>query len=217
MGSPSSSNGNGCSTYVNSKSMSLTQQVMELRALTGAGIVDCKQALEDAGGDREKAILILKKKGVLKAAKKSAERTTAEGVIATYVHHTKKLAAMVEVQCETDFVARNAEFVEFANDIAMQVAAMNPDYLSPEAVPEDVIAIQKDIFLAEIAGEQKSDDVKAKIIDGKLQKWFAEVCLMKQSFFKREEITMEDYINEKIAKMGEKIVMSRYVRYELPR
>lgn len=188
---------------------------MELRAKTGAGIVDSKQALEEAGGDIEKAIEILKKKGALKAAKKSAERSTAEGIIATYLHHNKKLAAMVELQCETDFVARNSDFLALGQDVAMQVAAMSPEYVSPEQVPADLVAKQRGIFLAEIAAEQKPEDIKAKIVEGKIQKWFSEICLTKQSFFKEESKTIEDLVNEHIAKIGEKIVIVRFTRFEM--
>ncbi len=195
--------------------MTDAKSVMELRNRTGAGVVDCKQALEEAGDDMDKAIEILKKKGAAKAAKKSAERTTAEGVVASYIHHTKKLGSMVEVQCETDFVARNEEFQGLANDIAMQIAAMDPLYVSPEMVPQNELEKQREIFTAEMAQENKPDDIKAKIIEGKLNKWFTEVCLTKQSFFKDEDKTIEDLITEKIAKIGEKIVIARFVRYQM--
>jgi elongation factor Ts len=203
---------------VNSRSFNCmidAKQVMELRNRTGAGIVDSKQALEEAGGDMEKAIEVLKKKGALKAAKKSAERSTAEGIIATYLHHNKKLASMVEVQCETDFVARNSDFVALANDIAMQVAAMNPDFVSPEMVPEDVLMKQRGVFLEEVAGDNKPEDIKAKIVEGKIQKWYSEVCLTKQVFFKDEDKTIEGLVNEHIAKIGEKIVIARFTRFEM--
>ena len=189
--------------------------VMELRGRTGAGIVDSKNALDEAGGDIEKAIEVLKKKGALKAAKKTAERSTAEGIIATYLHHTKKLAAMVEIQCETDFVGRNSDFQTLANDIAMQVAAINPEYISPEEIPADILAKQREIFTAEVAGENKPEEIKAKIIEGKLQKWFSDVCLTKQAFFKEETMTIEDLVNAAIAKIGEKIVIKRMARMEM--
>ncbi len=187
---------------------------MALRNLTGAGIVDAKNALEEAGGDMDKAVEIIKKKGGAKAAKKS-DRTTAEGVIATYIHHTKKLGAMVEVQCETDFVARNEEFVEMANDIAMQIAAIDPLFISPESVPVNEFEKQQEIFKAELAEEKKPEEIKAKILEGKMNKWYSEVCLMKQAFFKNEDITVEQMVNEKIAKIGEKIVVSRFTRYQM--
>jgi elongation factor Ts len=191
------------------------KQVMELRNLTGAGMMDAKSALEEAGGDMAKATEILKKKGAAKAAKKTSERTTSEGIVASYIHHTKKLGALVEVQSETDFVARNEEFQEFANDIAMQVAAIDPLYLSPETIPAEVLEKQREIFTAEMAGENKPDDIKAKIVEGKLGKWYSEVCLMKQPFFRDEDKTVEDLLTEKIAKIGEKIVIARFVRYNL--
>ncbi len=189
--------------------------VMELRNRTGAGVVDCKNALDEAGGDIEKAIEVLKKSGAAKAAKKSAERTTSEGVVAVYLHHTKKLAAMVEVQCETDFVARNAEFIEFGNDVAMQIAAMSPEFISPEDIPTDMLEKKRQIFMEEIKEEKKPDDIKIKIVEGKLNKWMSEVCLTKQDFLKNEDMTIEQLVAEKIAKIGEKIQITRMVRYEM--
>ncbi|MEK7655108.1 MAG: translation elongation factor Ts [Patescibacteria group bacterium] len=191
------------------------KQVMALRQQTGAGIVDAKQALEEANGDMEKAHEILKKKGALKAAKKSSERTTSEGVVASYIHHTKKLGAMIEVQCETDFVARNEDFQALAQDLAMQVAAIDPLYVSPETVPANELEKQREIFKAEVAKENKPEEIKVKIIEGKINKWFSEVCLLKQAFFKDEEKTVEDLINGKIATIGEKIVVTRFTRYTM--
>lgn len=188
--------------------------VMELRNRTGAGVVDCKQALDEAGDDMEKAIEVLKKKGASKAAKKT-DRTTSEGIIATYLHHNKKLAAMVEIQCETDFVARNPEFMEFANDVAMQVAAINPEYVSPESIPVEIMEKMRQTFLAELAEDKKPEDIKAKIIEGKLNKWMSEVCLTKQAFFKNEDITIEQLTTEKISKIGEKIQITRMARFEM--
>ena len=191
------------------------KQVMALRQQTGAGIVDAKQALEEANGDMEKAHEILKKKGALKAAKKSSERTTSEGVVASYIHHTKKLGAMIEVQCETDFVARNEDFQSLAQDLAMQVAAIDPLYVSPETVPANELEKQREIFKAEAAEENKPEEIRAKIIEGKMNRWFSEVCLLKQPFFKDEEKTVEDLINGKIATIGEKIVVTRFTRYTM--
>lgn len=195
--------------------MADAKQVMELRSRTGAGVVDAKNALDEAGGDMEKAIEVLKKKGTLKAAKKTSERTTSEGVVASYIHHTKKLGALVELQCETDFVARNEEFIQLANDLAMQVAAIDPLFISPETIPANELEKQTEIFKAEMAEEKKPDDIKAKIIEGKLNKWYTEVCLLKQPFFKNEDTTVEALINEKIAKIGEKIMVSRFTRYSM--
>jgi len=195
--------------------MADAKQVMELRNMTGAGIVDVKNALDEAGGDMDKAVEILKKKGAAKAAKKTSERTTAEGIVASYIHHNKKLGAMVELQCETDFVARNEEFVTLANEIAMHVAAIDPLYLSPETVPANELEKQMQIFKDEMAAENKPDDIKAKIIEGKMNKWYSEVCLLKQSFFKDEDKTIEQHLGEKIAKIGEKIAVARFVRYQM--
>lgn len=186
--------------------------VYELRSRTGAGIVDCKNALEEAGGDMDKAIEVLKKKGAIKAAKKSAERQATEGLIATYVHHNGKLAAMVELACETDFVARNEEFKELANDLALQVAAMDPQYVSPETIPAEMVEKKKQEFLAELVDDKKPEEIKQKIIEGKLNKWYSDVCLVKQSFIKDEDKTIEQLLNEKIAKIGEKIVPTRFQR-----
>lgn len=182
--------------------------------MTGAGIVDARNALDEAGGDLQKAVEILKKKGGAKAAKKR-DRVTAEGVVASYIHHTRKLGALVEVQCETDFVARNEEFLELAQDIALQVAAIDPQYVSPETIPAEEVEKQREMFQAEMAGENKPEDIKAKIVEGKLSKWYSEVCLTRQPFLKNEEMTIEDLVNSKIARIGEKIAISRFTRYQL--
>lgn len=175
----------------------------------------CKKALDLAGGDMQKAIEELRKMGEMKAAQKTAERTTAEGLIFTYLHHNKKMAAMLELQCESDFVATNEEFLAFGNDLVMQVAAMNPDFVSPESIPAEAMERQRELFMQELAEDKKPDDIKAKIIQGKLDKWMNDICLTKQGFFKDEEKTVEQLLTEKIAKIGEKIVIARFVRWEL--
>lgn len=195
--------------------MADAKMVAELRDKTGAGMMACKKALTEAGDDMVKAVEILKKMGAMKAAQKTAERTTAEGIIVTYLHHNKKLASMLELQCESDFVARNEDFVNFANDLAMQVAAMAPEYVSPESVPEADMEKQRQIFVQEIAEDKKPDDIKTKIVQGKLDKWMQEVCLTKQGFFRDEDKTVEQLLTEKIAIIGEKIVIARFVRWEL--
>ncbi len=189
--------------------------VYELRNRTGAGIVDCKNALEEAGGDMEKAIEVLKKKGAIKAAKKSAERQASEGIIASYVHHNGKLAAIVELACETDFVARNEEFKQLASDLALQVAAMDPTYVSPETIPVEEVEKKKQEFLAELANDNKPEDIKVKIVEGKLNKWYSDVCLTKQSFIKDDTKTIEQLLTELIAKIGEKIVPTRFTRMQM--
>lgn len=187
---------------------------MELRQRTGAGIMDAKAALEEAGSDLEKAIEILRKRGAVKAAKKGV-RTTAEGVVACYIHHTHKLGALVEVQCETDFVARNQEFQDLGNELAMQVAAMDPTYVSPETIPASELEAQRQIFVAESAAENKPAEVQEKMVEGKLKKWQAEVCLTKQSFFKNEDQTVEGLLEENISKIGENIRIARFVRFQM--
>lgn len=189
--------------------------VADLRARTGAGIVDCKKALEEAGGSAEQAIEILRKKGAAKAAKKSAERQTAEGLVDSYVHSNGKVGAIVEVQCETDFVARNQEFKELAHDIAMQIVAMGPLYVSAEDVPADVAKKERAIYLEEIANENKPDEVKEKIVEGKMNKWYEEICLMNQPWIKDDSKTIAQLIEEKIATIGEKIVVARFSHVEL--
>lgn len=191
------------------------KMVMELRNRTGAGMGDCKSALEEAGGDMDKAVEVLKKKGAIKAAKKSAERTASEGIIVSYVHHNGKLAALLELACETDFVARGDEFKQLAADLALQVAAMDPQYVSPETIPAEEVEKKKQEFLAEMANDSKPEEIKAKIIEGKLNKWYSDVCLMKQSFIKDEDKVVEQLVNELIAKIGEKIVPTRFHRMQL--
>jgi len=186
--------------------------VMELRRATGAGVMDAKKALVDAGGDIEKATELLKKSGAAKAAKREG-RETAEGVVASYIHHTKKLGSLVELQCETDFVARNDEFQALADDIAMQVAAIDPLYLSPETVPANELEKQREIFTEEVEKEGKPDNMKDTIVSGKMEKWFKDVCLLKQPFFKDEEMSVEERIQGVIAKTGENITVARFVRY----
>lgn len=189
--------------------------VAELRNRTGAGMVDCKVALDEAAGDIEKAIEVLKKKGAIKAAKKSAERTATEGLIVTYVHHNGKLAAMLELSCETDFVARNEEFKALAEELALQVAAMDPTYVSPEMIPVADVEKKRAEFMLELAEDKKPEEIKAKIIEGKLNKWYSEVCLTKQTLIKDDEKTVEQLVNEKIAKIGEKIAPTRFVRMQM--
>lgn len=189
--------------------------VMELRNRTSAGIVDCKNAMEEAGGDMDKAIEILKKKGAIKAAKKASERTASEGLLATYLHHNGKLAAVVELACETDFVARNEAFKQLANDLALQVAASDPMYVSPETIPAAEVEKKKAEFLAEMADDKKPEEIKVKILEGKLNKWYTDVCLTKQSFIKDEEKTVEQLIAGLSGTIGEKIEVTRFQRMQM--
>lgn len=189
--------------------------VGDLRAMTGAGIVDCKKALEEAGGDMQKAVEVLRKSGAVKAAKKSADRQTAEGVIHAYVHTNGKVGALVELQCETDFVARTDDFQMLAHEIAMQVAATDPEYVSPETIPADKGEAMRAQFMADPELATKPEEIKAKIVEGKMNKWYGEVTLMKQPWVKDDTKTIEQLVTEKIATIGEKIVVARIARMQL--
>ncbi len=188
--------------------------VKELRDKTGAGMMDAKSALEEAGGDMEKAVEILRKKGQKIAAKK-ADRAMNEGAIGVYLHSNGKIAAFVAVTCETDFVARNDDFKKFVNDLAMQVAAMNPKYLSPEDVPEEVKNKEKEIYREELKDQGKPENVIEKIIEGKLEKFYEENCLLKQPFIKDDKLTIEKWLTDNIAKIGENIKIKTFSRIEI--
>jgi elongation factor Ts len=195
--------------------MNNTSIIIKLRELTGAGMMDCKQALDEANGDLDKAIEILRKKGAIKAAKKQSERQTKEGIVHAYVHSNNKVGVLLELLCETDFVARNEEFQNLAHDLAMQIAATNPLYLKPEDIPQEIIEKEKEMYLEEIRGQEKPPSVIDKIIAGKLEKYYEDVCLLKQPFIKDEDITIEELINQKIAKIGEKIEVGRFIRFAI--
>ncbi|HOY56120.1 MAG TPA: translation elongation factor Ts [bacterium] len=189
--------------------------IQKLRATTGAGIMDVKKALEEAGGDEQKALEILRIRGQKIATKKQEERVAKEGAIAAYVHANGKVAALVMLACETDFVARNEEFKSLAHDIAMQVAAMNPQFLTADKVPQDVVEKEKEIMRASLQDEKKPAAVLEKIMAGKLQKFFEEVCLLEQKFIKDDTKTIADLINEQTAKLGEKIEVKKIARLSL--
>jgi len=191
-----------------------TKQVKELRELTGAGILDCKKALEASGGDLEKAKQYLKQRGLAIAAKKKG-REAREGLIEAYIHAGSRIGAMVELNCETDFVARTDEFKALAHDIAMQVVAFNPLYIKPEDIPAEVIEQKKAEIRAEYEGSGKPPEVIEKIVENKLEKFYQEVCLLRQPFIKDENTTVEDVITQAIAKLGENVVVRRFVRFEL--
>ena len=190
------------------------KQVAELRATTGAGMMDAKKALEETNGDMEKAIEVLQKKGVAKAAKK-ADRATNEGRVYTYIHSNNKLGAMVEILCETDFVARNEAFVAFCHDIAMHVSAMDPEYLTREDVPEALVAKQKELFAESMVEQGKPADVIEKIVEGKLNKWYGEIVLLEQAFIKDEDKTIEAYLKEQIASLGENMQIRNFSRFSI--
>lgn len=198
--------------------LSLKNKMLELikkiRNQTGAGVVDVKKALEQANGDEQKAIKVLRKKGLEKAAKKKG-RDANEGVVAHYVHTNGKVAALVKVLCETDFVARNEEFRAFAKDLAMQVTAMDPNCVRAEDVPIELVEEQKKIWKEELASENKPVEILEKIMIGKEQKFRAERALLSQAFVKDQERTVEEIVKENIAKIGENIVVEDFVRMEL--
>lgn len=188
--------------------------VMQLREQTGAGMMDAKRALLETNGKLEAAADFLRKQGITKAAKK-AERATREGLVHTYIHSNNKVGALVEVLCETDFVARNEQFKEFVHDIAMQVAATNPLYLAPGDVPVDVLEKEKEMARHEFEGSKKPTTVLDTIVEGKLDKYYAEVCLLRQPFIKDEDVTIEEYLKKTITKLGENIQIRRFVRFSL--
>jgi len=188
--------------------------VKELREQTGAGILDCKLALQEADGDLEKATQLLRKKGLARAAKKVG-RAAHEGLIEAYIHAGGRVGALVELNCETDFVARTDAFKELAHDLAMQVVATNPRYLDEDDIPTEVLEGQRESFRAEAAGDGKPDHVVERIVEGKMAKYLDEVCLLRQPFIKDEGLTVRDLITEKIAQLGENIVVRRFARFEL--
>ena len=188
--------------------------VKELREKSGAGIMDCKAALGECGGDLEKAIDFLRKKGIATAAKR-AGRATTEGIIEAYIHMGGKIGVMVEVNCETDFVAKTDDFKEFAKNIAMHVAATNPVGIVPEDVPQAVVDRERDIYKAQVIEMGKPEQMVEKIVEGKLSKYFKESCLMNQQYVKEPDKTIADYLNEVIAKTGERIAIKRFVRFQI--
>jgi elongation factor Ts len=186
------------------------QLVRQLREKTNAGMMDCKRALEEAGGDLEKAETILRTKGIASAGKK-ATRVTKEGVVASYIHLQGKVGVLVEVNCETDFVARNENFREFVKDITLHIAAAHPLYVRRADVPGNLIEAEREIYKAQAKG--KPENVVDNIVDGKLDKFFSTVCLLEQGFIKNPDETIGDLMKAKIAELGENIVIRRFVRY----
>jgi elongation factor Ts len=190
------------------------EDVKKLREKTGAGIVDCKKALEEAKGNMEEAVDILRKKGLAQAQKKSS-RTTKEGVIGFYIHHNNKLATLVELRCETDFVAKTEDFKRLAEDLSMQVAATGPKFVKIEDVPEDVINKEKEILREQLKNEKKPENVIEKIIEGRIQKFYEENVLLEQPFIKDDKKKIKELIAETITKTGENIQVGKFVRLQL--
>ena len=186
--------------------------VKQLREKTNAGMMDCKRALEEAGGDLNKAETILRTKGIASAGKK-ASRTAKEGIVASYIHLQGKVGVLVEVNCETDFVAKNENFRDFVKDITLHIAAAQPQFVSRDDVPANVVQVERGIFEAQV--KDKPANVMSKIVDGKLDKFFSTVCLLEQGFIKNPDQTINELVKSKIAELGENIVIRRFTRYQV--
>ncbi len=196
--------------------MSITMDmVKDVRKRTGAGVLDVKKALEAAGGDVEAAIQALREKGLAKAAKKSS-RDASEGAIVSYLHgEPPRVGVLLELNCETDFVARTDSFKDLGRNIAMQIAALNASYVDPDRIPEDVLALEKQTLAAQMEGENKPPEIMEKIVTGRIEKWYQEVTLLHQPYMRDDSITIGELVNRSIAELGENIVVRRFSRYEL--
>jgi len=192
--------------------MITAEQVKELREMTGAGVMDCKKVLVETDGNIDKAVELLRERGIAKAAKK-ASRIAAEGLVEAYIH-SGRYGALVEVNSETDFVSKNEEFRTFVRDIAMHIVASNPKYVSRDEVPADVVESEKEILKAQALNEGKPAAIVDKMVEGRINKFFEEVCLLDQPFVKDQDKTVQEVLNEKIATIGENIVIRRFVRFE---
>ncbi|MEE4165535.1 MAG: translation elongation factor Ts [Desulfocapsaceae bacterium] len=191
-----------------------SQMVKELRDKTSAGMMDCKKALSETDGDMEKAVDLLRKKGLAVAAKR-AGRATSEGVIETYIHAGGKLGVMVELNCETDFVAKTDQFRELARDIGMHIAASNPVSVERESVPADILAREKEIYVQQALDSGKPENIVEKIVSGKMEKFLAEICLLEQSYVKNPDLSIQDLLTDCIGKMGENISIRRFARFQI--
>ena len=189
-------------------------QVRQLREQTGAGMMECKKALSESGGDFQKAIDVLRKAGVAKAEKRG-ERSASEGVVDSYIHPGNRVGVLIEVNCETDFVARTDEFKELVRNIAMQAAAAGADYLRREEVPAERIGKEREIFAAQLAQEGKPAQMIEKIVDGKINKYYSEICLLEQPYIKDDKIKVQELVTQAAAKTGENIQVRRFVRFRL--
>jgi elongation factor Ts len=190
------------------------QMIKDLRERTGAGMADCKKALVEVSGDMDKAIDYLRAKGLAKAAKKAGREAT-EGAVVSYIHAGGRIGVLVEINCETDFVARNEDFQGFTRDVAMQIAAMSPQFVSKDEVSEDVIVRERAVLLAKAQETGKPEAVIQKMVDGQISKWTKEICLLDQSFVKNPDKTINDLQQDLIARIGENIKIRRFVRFEL--
>lgn len=194
--------------------MITAKQVAELREKTGIGMMDCKKALTETDGDMEKAMTLLRERGLASAAKK-AGRIAAEGIVESYIHMGGKIGVMVEVNCETDFVAKTPEYKAFVHNIAMHIAASNPGYVRREEVDATELTAETEILKAQALNEGKPEKIVEKIVAGRIDKYYKEVCLLEQPFLVNPDITVEQYVNEQISQMGEKISIRRFTRYEM--
>ncbi len=188
--------------------------VKKLREQTGVGILECKKAIAEADNDYEKAEELLRKKGFEKA-KAKASRATNQGAVGSYIHTNGRIGVLLELGCETDFVAKNQDFLALQKDLAMQIAAMSPRYISEKDIPEEVLEKEREIYREQMKNSGKPDNIIDKIVEGKLKKFYNEACLVHQAFFKEDKKTIQDIIAEKIHKLGENIVVKRFVRYEV--
>lgn len=190
------------------------EKVKELRQRTGIGVMECKQALQENGGDIEKAIASLRKKGYARAKEKMS-RETSEGLVQSYIHLDGKIGVLVEVNCESDFVARNVEFRELAKNICMQIAASNPRYISSEEIPSEELEEEKEIIRSQLKDTKKPPEILEKIVQGKLNKYYGEVCLLDQPYIRDDKISVKQLVASYIAKFGENIKIKRFARFEL--
>ena len=188
--------------------------VRELREKTNAGMMDCKKALQETNGDMNKAIDLLRQKGLATALKRSGKEAT-EGMVHAYVHGGNRIGVLVEVNCETDFAAKSDDFQEFTKNIALHIAATNPLGIQKEDVPQDIIAKEREIYMAQARESGKPENILEKIVDGKMRKFYEESVLLEQAYVKNPDITIQDYLNELTAKIGEKIIIRRFTRYQL--
>ena len=191
-----------------------SQMVKELRDKTSAGMMDCKKALNETDGDMEKAVDLLRKKGLAVAAKR-AGRATSEGVVETYIHAGGKLGVMIELNCETDFVAKTDQFKELARDLGMHIAATNPISVDRDGVPENVLAREKDIYVQQALESGKPENIVEKIVSGKVEKYLAEICLLEQKYVKNPDLSIQDLLTDCVGKMGENISIKRFARFQI--
>ncbi len=190
------------------------EDVVRLRKQTGAGIMDCKRALQEAGGDFEKAVDILRKKGIEVASKREA-KTATEGAVISYIHGGDQIGVLVEINCETDFAARSDDFREFGRNIAMQIAAMQPKWISQEDVPEEALNREREVLTEQAKAEGKPDNIVGKMVEGRLKKFYSQSCLRDQPYIRDDSITIDDLLNELTGKLGERVVVRRFARYQV--